>query len=193
MIIGVTGMMASGKSTACAYLARKYGFVWIEADALVGDLYRRGKEGYRKIAAHFGLAFVTQAAVDRSRLRCFVLASPAALRLLNKVMIPVITRSVNKKIAQLRRRGTADICIEAFFFDTSMRKTVLDLVIEVQAGKPYLLKRRDKKMPLAEYKKMLSYQRKNLHRADLVISNEKEKKDLFSQLDAMLVYAHGRL
>ncbi len=45
--VGLTGGLASGKSTVARRLAARPGFLVIDADRLVADLYRPGEEGPR--------------------------------------------------------------------------------------------------------------------------------------------------
>ena len=52
-IIGLTGGIASGKSTVTAYLKEK-GYPVIDADQVVHDLQAPGGELYRVLVDHFG-------------------------------------------------------------------------------------------------------------------------------------------
>lgn len=53
LIIGITGSIASGKSTACEYLASK-GAVYCDADKLVHRMYDPGKPAFDRIIEAFG-------------------------------------------------------------------------------------------------------------------------------------------
>jgi dephospho-CoA kinase len=100
-IIGVTGVIGAGKSKVCRFLQRKYGFYWIDADAIVHELYRAGMPGYRRIKEYFGDFFAGKKEVNRGRLRKFILKSPQKLWILNKLMHSLILHEVNKKIVRI--------------------------------------------------------------------------------------------
>lgn len=99
MVIGVTGVIGSGKSTVCRYLEEKYGFHWIHADAIVHELYKFGGAGYKKIREYFGKNFVGPKGVLRGRLRQFILKTPQKLWILNQLIHPLVIHEVNKKVA----------------------------------------------------------------------------------------------
>ena len=54
MIIGITGGIASGKSTLCKYLNEKYGVIHFDADKEIHALYEPGTEGYKEVVKSFG-------------------------------------------------------------------------------------------------------------------------------------------
>ena len=81
-VLGVTGVIGSGKSTACRILSEQLGFYWIEADAIVHELYKVGEPGYKKIREYFGDPFVGKYGVNRGRLRRFALQNPQKLWIL---------------------------------------------------------------------------------------------------------------
>ena len=53
LIIGITGSIASGKSTACEYLSSR-GAVYCDADKLVHRMYDPGKPAFDRIIGAFG-------------------------------------------------------------------------------------------------------------------------------------------
>ena len=57
LIIGVTGSIASGKSTACKLLERR-GAVHCDADKLVHEMYDPGKPAFHRIIDEFGESIV---------------------------------------------------------------------------------------------------------------------------------------
>lgn len=99
VVIGVTGVIGSGKSTLCEFLCEKHGFYWINADAVVHELYRFGQPGYKKIKEYFGDQFVGPKGVHRGRLRRFILKTHQKLWILNQLIHPLVVHEVNKKIA----------------------------------------------------------------------------------------------
>lgn len=180
-ILGVTGVIGSGKSTLCRFLLDKYGFHWISADKVVHELYEAGKPGYQKIKEYFGDQFVGKKGVNRGRLRQFVLKSPQKMWILNKLIHPLVVHEVNKKIVQLK--GAADtkepirICIEAVYFEPQDLGKFIDQLIIVDAPDEVILKRlKARKITLSQLKQILILQLKNLPKCRERIVNDSSFK-----------------
>ncbi len=54
LVIGLTGGIASGKSTVAALFADRYGVPVIDADVITRELTAPGQTAYHAIVAHFG-------------------------------------------------------------------------------------------------------------------------------------------
>ena len=78
MIIGVTGGIASGKSTvARAFAAR--GIPWVDADEVAREVVAPGEPALAEIAEHFGPEVLTpDGGLDRRALREIVFADAEA-------------------------------------------------------------------------------------------------------------------
>ena len=96
-IIGLTGGIGSGKSTASsAFLAA--GIPVIDADRLSRELTGPGAAGSVAVATVFGEDFLTsERAMDRARMRDLVFKDPAALKKLESVLHPLIARRVEEE------------------------------------------------------------------------------------------------
>jgi dephospho-CoA kinase len=98
-LIGLTGNIATGKTTVCGVL-RKLGAHVIDADALVHQLLAGGQPVYRQVVAEFGMGIVGQdGQIDRARLGRIVFADATALRRLEAIVHPAVDALVQKKIA----------------------------------------------------------------------------------------------
>lgn len=163
-ILGVTGVTGSGKSEFCRFLRRQFGFYWISADKIVHNLYLAGKEGYKRIEKHFGEKFVGNACINRGKLREFILKNPAKLKFLNKLIHPLVALDVNKKVVQIKRASKSKnrifICIEAFYFEKENLGKFVDQIVVLDAPDEVILKRlKNRKLPKAEFQKILKLQR----------------------------------
>ncbi len=88
--VGLTGGIASGKSTVGAMLA-ELGCVVTDADALVADLYRPGQPGARAVADLFGPEMLkADGSVDKEALGPAVFADPASRRRLEQAIHPLV-------------------------------------------------------------------------------------------------------
>lgn len=89
-LIGLTGNIATGKSTVAGML-QELGATVIDADALVHELQRPGTATYDAIVAAFGSGILDRAGeIDRKALGAIVFADPAQLRLLESILHPAV-------------------------------------------------------------------------------------------------------
>lgn len=185
-IIGVTGVIGSGKSTACSILEKKFGFRWIDADKIVHELYRPGQPGYQKIKDYFGTQFVGKKGVHRGRLRRFILKTPQKLWILNKLIHSLVVHEVNKKIVQYKN---CRICIEAVYFDPADLGKFIDRLVIIDAPDEKILKRLAKrKIPRKQLLALLKFQRKNLSRSGVLVKNQGTIIELEKQVEDLVVF-----
>jgi dephospho-CoA kinase len=113
IVIGLTGGIASGKSTVAKMLS-ELGAVVIDADKVGHEVFRPHTEAWRKVVAAFGKDVQGQnEAIDRSKLAQLVFNDPKALKRLNSIMHPLMHEIVREKIEGLRREGTEVVVLEA--------------------------------------------------------------------------------
>jgi len=174
LIIGITGVAASGKSTLCRLLEREHGFHWIDADSIVKELYLKGGRGYEKIQDYFGAYFVGPREVYRGRLRRLVLVSQHKLWILNKIMHPLICHEVNKKIVQFKKlyknkKEPLSIVIEAFYFEPGDLGKFISRLYRVDAPDRVVLQRLHKrKMSPKQAIALIKMQKKILYYSSAV-------------------------
>ncbi|MET1061055.1 MAG: dephospho-CoA kinase [Nocardioides sp.] len=88
MRVGLTGGVASGKSTVSALLA-EHGAVVIDADLLAREVVAPGTEGLAEIVAAFGDALLTpDGALDRPAMGAIVFADEGKRRVLEAIIHP---------------------------------------------------------------------------------------------------------
>ena len=112
-VFGLTGGIASGKSTVAARL-RARGVPVIDADELARDVVAQGTDGLRDVVASFGPGVLDPSgALDRKALARIAFASDDARRRLNAITHPRIARLGAERAAELSRSGAALACYEA--------------------------------------------------------------------------------
>ena len=100
-VIGLTGGIGMGKSTAAAAFRRAKMPVF-DADAVVHRLQARGGRAVGAIGAAFP-GTVVDGAVDRPRLRNAVIQHPAAMRTLERIVHPMVREEERRFLAAARR------------------------------------------------------------------------------------------
>lgn len=105
LVVGLTGNVASGKSTVRRLLADR-GASTLDADALVHDLYRAGEPGAIAVAEAFGPAVLAaDGSVDRGALARATMGNPEATRRLESIIHPLVRDAIDRWIAAERLRG----------------------------------------------------------------------------------------
>ena len=137
-VIGLTGGIGMGKSTAAATFRRAHIPVF-DADASVHRLQARGGRGVRAIEAAFP-GTTRDGAVDRPALRRAVLGNPAALRRLEAILHPMVRADERAFVARARRAGKRVVVLDIpLFFETGGRK--VDRVVVVSAPRAVQMQR----------------------------------------------------
>jgi len=102
IVLGLTGSLGMGKSTAAAVL-RRLGLPVHDADASVHRLLAKGGAAVAAVAREFPEALVGDS-IDRATLGRRVFADPAALRRLEAILHPLVRAEENRFLAAARRR-----------------------------------------------------------------------------------------
>ena len=112
-IIGLTGGIASGKSTVSAML-RALGAHVIDADQVARDVVAPGTPALAEIAAHFGPeVLLADGTLDRKKLGARVFADADARRALERITHPRIAAATQQEIARLRAAGVDPVIYDA--------------------------------------------------------------------------------
>ena len=94
MVIGLTGNIASGKSTISSHLGEK-GYDIIDADMISRYIMEPGQEGYLGVLRVFGLQYLLpDGSIDRKKLGEDVFSSPVKLKMLNDLTHPIIVSAI---------------------------------------------------------------------------------------------------
>ncbi|MQC18639.1 MAG: dephospho-CoA kinase [Chloroflexi bacterium] len=110
-IIGLTGGIAAGKSTA-AEMLREVGAVVIDADRLGHRSYEPGTPGFQKVVNAFGHDIVAKdGTIDRRVLGGKVFGAPGQLERLNAIVWPEIRALIKDEVEQIRSQDAGAIIV----------------------------------------------------------------------------------
>ena len=189
-IIGLTGGIASGKSTVTSYLKEK-GYPVIDADRVVHDLQAPGGELYRALVEHFGRNILLDTGdLNRPALAQRIFSSQKEIAWSNQVQGDIIRKALERERDRLAK--TEDL----FFMDIPLlieqgyldwfgqvwlvyvtEETQLQRLMERNALRE--VQARDRlvaQMPLDEKKAFV----------DLVLDNNSKRDHLYQQIDRAL-------
>jgi dephospho-CoA kinase len=183
-VIGLTGNIATGKSTVMAMLARLGAFI-IDADKLAHHLMRAGTPVHQRIVARFGAAVLAPSGeIDRARLGAIVFADAQALRDLEAIVHPAV---VEETLALLRAATEPVAVVEAIkLLEAGMERTC-QAVWVVAAPRAQQVERLMRTRHLAQTEAELRIAAQpptsaKVARADVVIDNGGALADTWAQV-----------
>lgn len=187
-VIGLTGNIATGKSTVLAYLAQKGAHV-VDADKLAHKTLEPDGAAYGKVLDRFGNTLLDEAGrIDRARLAEIVFADPQELARLEEIVHPATFELLRWNMTQSR----AEIVIlEAIKLLESGRMLTLSDEIWVVTSHPDAQLRRmmdTRGMTEEEARRRMAVQSSQaikMSQADQVIINDGSLDDLYAQLDQL--------
>ncbi|RXY98196.1 dephospho-CoA kinase [Fictibacillus sp. S7] len=99
MIIGLTGGIASGKSTVSNFL-RSYGLPVVDADVIARQVVEKGHPAYEKIVEYFGKHILDEAQnIDRKKLGSIVFTNEEKRLMLNRIVHPAVRLEMKNEAA----------------------------------------------------------------------------------------------
>ena len=186
-LIGITGNIATGKSTVDAMLAAK-GAEVLDADAVVRELQRRGQPAWQAIVDHFGPDILaTDGELDRARLGQIVFGSADELRKLELLIHPAVRDEERRRILEAAP-GTVLVVDAIKLFESGMAEacSTVWVVTAPEDQQLYRLQRR-RAMPAEVGRQRITAQPPQAEKAALasvVVDNGGSLEDTQRQVDA---------
>jgi dephospho-CoA kinase len=172
IVVGLTGSIATGKSTV-AQMFKRCGAIVIDADALAREVVKPDKPAWRHIAKTFGKNVLNpDSIINRHALGAIVFRSPAKLRRLERIIHPRVAREQQRLVRRIAiRKPRAIVIYEVpLLFEAGVDKRV-DQTIVVMA---------DQKTQIARLKKRNGLTRSGALqriRAQMPLSKKKDRAD----------------
>jgi dephospho-CoA kinase len=127
-VIGLTGGIGMGKSTAAAAFRRARIPVF-DADAAVHNVQAKGGRAIRPIEAAFP-GTIKNGGVDRTALRAAVIGNSEAIKRLERILHPMVWEEEARFLAAARRRGDRAAVLDIpLFFETGRERKVHKIVV----------------------------------------------------------------
>ncbi|MCX7857316.1 MAG: dephospho-CoA kinase [Deltaproteobacteria bacterium] len=188
IVVGITGIIGSGKSTVSRILS-ELGYPVIDLDRIAQSALDLD-EIKEAIKEAFGEGILKGERVDRKVLAEKVFNDENALKRLEAITHPIVVRKMQEKIEDYRKAGRKVVFVDApLIFETGSEKS-FDKIVVVYAKETDVVKRMRKrgfeeKDVSSRLSKQISIDEK-LKRADYVIYNTKEEEDLKSEIEGLL-------
>lgn len=191
LILGITGNIASGKSTIAGAFA-KLGAALVDADQLARDVVAPGSPTLQQLVERFGAEILlANGQLDRERLGRIIFADAAARQDLNRIMHPAIGRLALERLRQLKKKaGIPLVVYEAPLLFEAGAEGRVDQVLVVKIDPQIQLQRlmqRDGLDELAAQQRIAAQmsQEEKLARADYVIDNSGTVEEALRQVEQL--------
>lgn len=192
IIVGLTGSVASGKSTVAGWM-RETGITVHDADVAVHSLLAANGQAVAEIIARFGPDIgASDGGIDRKKLGEHVFANPAGRKKLESILHPLVRQHRDKFLQDQQRLGRQIVVLDVpLLYETGGDK-LCDYVIAVFAGEDTIRQRALSRpgMTTEKLSGILATQMpasEKCQRADFVLDTELDRdinrQQLFSWLD----------
>ncbi|MDD6135891.1 MAG: dephospho-CoA kinase [Lachnospiraceae bacterium] len=194
-IIGITGGVGSGKSRVLNELKVQYGAYIIEADKLAHELMEPGKVIYEEIVTAFGEDILCEEephVIDRVKLGKIVFSDKKHLDALNKIVHPLVKKSILMSIRQAKEKGDVRLfVIEAALLIEDEYKSICDELWYIWVDKETRIKRlmlqrnytKEKSVSIMNNQSSDEFYKEN---CDFIIDNNRDYEYTSEQIKARL-------
>ncbi|UCD64043.1 MAG: dephospho-CoA kinase [Candidatus Zixiibacteriota bacterium] len=189
MVIGITGQIGSGKSTAAKFF-KSHGAAVIDADRIGRQVVEGSRALLKQLVKSFGAEILTRLGnLSRKKLASLAFNDERSKRKLNRIVHPYLLKELNRQLAALSRQYEIVVIDAALLLDWNLDRLV-DIVILVHASEKLRLGRLarrgiSKADARARQKRQLTYAQYRA-RADFVVFNNDTPQKLHSKLRKIL-------
>lgn len=189
IVIGLTGGIASGKSTVAGFL-QEYGAEIIDADRLGHRVYEPGTAGFQKVVNAFGHDIVAKdGTIDRRVLGGKVFGAPDQMERLTDIVWPEIRKLASAEISELKKTHPdsvivleAAVLLEAGWQDLVDEIWVTTVKIATAAERLMARNGLSEEQAMSRIQSQMST-KERLEQADVKIDNSDTLDDLKRRVD----------
>lgn len=191
MIIGLTGSIASGKSTV-ANMLKEYGLPIVDADVVARVVVEPGTPTLAKIVGVFGAEIVTEnGTLNRSKLGEIIFNDPTKRKMLNEIIHPAIRQEMLRQRDEYVANGEKTVIMDIPLLFESKLQHFVEKILVVSVTEENQLKRLMERNELTEEeaKARISSQLPlsvKENGADAVIYNNSSLEETKEQLEKIL-------
>ncbi|ALS74365.1 dephospho-CoA kinase [Planococcus rifietoensis] len=150
MIIGLTGSIASGKSTVSQML-KELGYPVVDADLVARQVVEPGTETLNSIKQAFGAEVIrADGSMDREKVGSIIFNDPASRKKLNDIIHPAIRREMLRQRQAFLDDGYETVIMDIPLLFESKLQHMVDKILVVSVSEQEQLKRLMERNGLAE-------------------------------------------
>ncbi len=171
LVIGLTGSIATGKSTI-SNLFKDWGFPVVDADQIARDVVEPGKVAYENIVAYFGHSILNDdLTIDRKQLGAIVFNDEKEREKLNGFIHPEIRKEMLKQRDHYVQQGVSAVILDIPLLFESNLFSYVEKVLVVYVEPEIQLERLMKRDGSSEEEAL-----KRIH-SQIPITEKREKAD----------------
>ncbi|NIY90875.1 dephospho-CoA kinase [Vibrio diazotrophicus] len=185
LVIGLTGGIASGKTTVANMFRDQFGIEIVDADVIARQVVEKGSIGLEAIHQHFGDSILTaEGELNRAELRTRIFANEEEKTWVNQLLHPMIRQQMEQ---DLQRVTSPYALLVVPLLTENNLQHMADRVLVVDVDEETQIERtmsRDK-VPMEQAKSILAAQASREQRlaiADDVIKNDAKNQKLLPQI-----------
>lgn len=130
-VIGLTGGIATGKSTVCAILENA-GAVIIDADRIARKLVKKNLPAYRQIVDTFGKSILLpDGEINRTALGDLIFNDPRKKQLLNKILHPQVGKETDRQLKRIEKNNPHALVILdiPLLLESGLHKNLSEVIV----------------------------------------------------------------
>ncbi|MCU8236884.1 dephospho-CoA kinase [Vibrio vulnificus] len=185
LVIGLTGGIASGKTTVANLFQQHFAIDIVDADIVARQVVAPGSAGLTAIVDHFGVDILThEGELDRGQLRQRIFAHSEEKQWLNALLHPMIRRKMIEDLAQVS--SPYALLVVPLLVENQLQ-TLCDRVLVVDVEEKTQLQRTMDRDDVDEQQvrailKAQASRHERLALADDVIKNDSKDQNLLQQI-----------
>ncbi|MEZ9135691.1 dephospho-CoA kinase [Vibrio sp. F13] len=185
IIIGLSGGIASGKTTVANLFNEHFNIDIVDADIVAREVVALGSDGLKQITEHFGESILLEdGTLNRSRLRELIFSDPKEKQWLNDLLHPMIRDKIDSDLSKITSPYgllVAPLLVENQMQGMADRVLIVDVPTEVQIERTMSRDNVSKEQVAAILKSQASREQR-LAVADDVIKNHTKNQELLPQI-----------
>ena len=185
IIIGLSGGIASGKTTVANLFNEHFGIDIVDADIVAREVVALGSEGLKQITDHFGETILLEdGTLNRAKLRELIFSDPAQKQWLNDLLHPMIRDKIDSDLSKVTSPYgllVAPLLVENQMQGMTDRVLIVDVPTEVQIERT-MSRDNVSREQVASILKSQASREQRLAVADDVIKNHTKNQELLPQI-----------
>ena len=183
-IIGLTGSIGTGKSSASEILNKEFDIPIIDADKISREAVEKGSRGLSKIENEFGKGFITEnGELNRIKMGALVFSNEKARLKLNDIVHPEVTNRFNELVNKYRNENKPYVVYDCPLLIEEKLTGFVDVVMliytsfDIQLSRVMLRDKISKEDAVKRIEAQMSPEEK-IKYADIVVNNNGNYSDL---------------
>ncbi len=194
IVIGLTGGIASGKSTV-SNMIRKQGLRVVDADIIAREVVEIGQPAYKKIIETFDGILDEDKSINRQKLGSIIFADEKKRQQLNSIVHPAVREEMLKQVESEKQKNALAVVLDIPLLFESKLTHIVDKTILVYVDEHIQLERLMGRNGYTEHEARMRIEsqmplKEKLKLADYVINNngtlEETERQLRNILDTII-------